>query len=50
MLGLTASETPIVVDWNCVMITEIIAKLGTPQPNAEYGMNSLSLDTLRDQI
>lgn len=50
MLGLKAPETPMTVDWNCAMIVVSIAKIGTPQPNAEYGMNSLSFDTLKDPL
>jgi hypothetical protein len=32
------------------MIVMIIAKKGTPHPNAEYGMNNLSLVTLKDPL
>jgi hypothetical protein len=32
------------------MSAVIVAKIGTPQPNAEYGMNNLSLVTLKDPL
>jgi hypothetical protein len=32
------------------MIVMIIAKKGTPHPNAEYGMNNPSLVTLKDPL
>jgi hypothetical protein len=50
MLGLTVLDKPIALEQNCAMIVVIVAKIGTPQPNAEYGMNNLSLVTLKDPL
>jgi hypothetical protein len=50
MLGLKISEIPIWEDWNCVTKAAIIDKTGKPQPKAEYGMNSISLETLNDPL
>ncbi len=50
MLGLKISEIPIWEDWNCVTKVAISDKTGKPQPNAEYGMNNISLETLNDPL
>ena len=50
MLGLKISEIPSCEDWNCATTAAATAKIGKPQPKAEYGMNSISLETLKDPL
>jgi hypothetical protein len=49
-LGLKGLEIPNAADRNCAMLVMVVAKIGTPQPNAEYGMNNFSLVTLKDPL
>ena len=50
MLGLKISEIPSCEDWNCATTAAATAKIGKPQPKAEYGMNSISFETLNDPL
>jgi hypothetical protein len=49
-LGLKGLEIPNAADRNCAMLVMVVAKKGTPHPNAEYGMNNPSLVTLKDPL